>query len=87
MSRSDHSSGSVALAACQSRAACGRGRAARALLDERRAQAGAVLLHGRPISSAADFDAFVGGMGYPSMETMGASNREQKAGQVFGNVP
>ena len=69
-------------------AACGDaaawGRAARALLDERLAQVGAVLLHGLPISCAADFDAFVGGMGYPSMDTMGASNREQKAGQVFG---
>ena len=60
------------------------GRAARLLLDRDLARAGVVLLTGLPITSARDFDAFVVGMGYPSMETMGASEREKKAANVFG---
>lgn len=60
------------------------GRAARVLLDEQLDSVGAVLLHGLPIRSPVDFAAFVDGMGYPAMDTMGASNRERKADQVFG---
>ena len=60
------------------------GRAARVLLDRDLAGAGVVLLTGLPITSASEFDALVVGMGYPSMETMGASEREKKAANVFG---
>lgn len=62
-------------------AACGK--AARSLLDQRLATA-PVLLHGMPVKTASDFNTFVTAMGYPSMDTMGASSRDRKAANVFG---
>ena len=60
------------------------GAAARKILDARLHDAGVVLLKDLPIESAADFNRFVVGMNYQGMATMGASERERKAANVFG---
>eukprot|EP00937_MAST-01D_sp_MAST-1D-sp2_P000263 g263.t1 len=59
-------------------------RASRATLDAELRARGAVLLHGLPIATAADFNAFVLGLGYPPMDTHGASERQREAEVVFG---
>lgn len=69
-----------------SAAVCHRelGKSACALLDTRLRRHGAVLLKGLPISDAQGFSEFVAGLGWPTVDKHGVSERARYADNVFG---